>query len=188
MRGAHHQLRNPQHPIVGTPVRAGVVCAFLLLFFLSAHDAISAGIAPDAIATRTNAARRSAAIHTLRFDPILANAAQKRAEEIAASGPFDHVRPDGSSFATVVSPNVYDRVGENLAIDFLRDAPIIGAWHDSPSHRANLLGTQYQRMGVGVASGIVQGLPTIVVVELFGSNAAPDARGWKRLPAALPTT
>lgn len=169
-------------------MRAGVVCAFLLLFFFSAHDVVSAGIAPHDIAAQTNAARRSAAIHALRPDPILTNAAQQRAEEIVASGRFDHVRPDGTSFATAVLPNVYDRVGENLAIDFLRDTPIIGAWRDSPSHRANLLGTQYQRMGVGVASGIVQGLPTIVVVELFGSSAAPDTRGWKRLSSALPTT
>jgi len=80
----------------------------------------------------------------------------------------------------------FDRVAENLAIDYLNETPMMDAWLQSPSHRRNLLNDGYAHIGVGVASGTVDGIPTIVVVQLAGSLRDPATRGWTRLTSALP--
>src|SRR3989338_2498385 len=116
-----HAIRSPWFRS-STLVHTSVVCAFLLLFLSSAPMAVSAGISSEAIEVQTNAERRAAGLPALRHDPLLAHVAKMRAEEIVASSRFDHVRPDGTSFATIIPQHQYERVGENLAIDFLRDA------------------------------------------------------------------
>ncbi|MBI4449924.1 hypothetical protein HY634_02615 [Candidatus Uhrbacteria bacterium] len=173
--------------VTQAPRFVGVVFSFLLFLALP-HGAISAGIHADTVTDRTNTVRVAAGLRPLWTDSALAAAAQHRAEEIVGSSTFDHARPDGSPFSTAVVATGYpfDRVAENLAIDYLSEAPIVAAWLKSPSHRRNLLGDGYAHIGIGVASGIVDGIPTIVVVQLAGNLRDSASRGWKRLPAALP--
>lgn len=166
----------------------GVAACALLLLTTFPHTAISAGINAEAVLSRTTAVRASRGASSLRVDPHLAVAAQRRAEEIVRAAHFAHVRPDGSSFAQLAEElgYPYERLGENLAIDFLHERPMVDAWLASPHHQRNLLAPTYGDTGVGVASGAVNGIPTIVVVQLFGSLRDPLLRGWGRLPAALP--
>ena len=169
------------------PLFVGVVFSFLLFLALP-HGAISAGIHADTVTDRTNVVRIAAGLRPLWTDAELTAAAQRRATEIVQSAAFDHARPDGAPFSAAVVEAGYpfDRVAENLAIDYLNEAPMIDAWLKSAGHRRNLLGDGYAHIGVGVASGTVDGIPTIVVVQLAGSLRDPASRGWKRLPAALP--
>ncbi len=166
---------------------AGVVFSFLL-FLVLPNAAVSAGIHPDAVVAHTNAIRMRAGQSALRVDHALAAAAQHRAEELAAAAHFDHTRPDGAPFSTIVTASGYPfaRVGENLAIDFLNEQPLVRAWMESEGHRVNLLNASHTHIGVGVATGTYHGVPTTVVVQLLGSTRAPAQRGWNRLPSALP--
>jgi uncharacterized protein YkwD len=43
----------------------------------------------------------------------------------------------------------YVVVGENLAEgDFTSDADLVKGWMDSPGHRANILNTKYEEIGI----------------------------------------
>jgi hypothetical protein len=44
---------------------------------------------------------------------------------------------------------------------------------DSPSHRANIVNSNYTEIGVGTAKGTFDGFETVFVVQLFGTPALP---------------
>lgn len=190
MRSIFHMSRAPRGRFLfkpQAPTFVAVVLSFLL-FLILPNAAVSAGIHADAVVAHTNAVRARTGRSALRVDPALAAAAQRRAEELVATGHFDHTRPDGAPFSTIVTESGYPfvRVGENLAIDFLNEQPLVAGWMASASHRANLLNTSHAHMGVGVATGTYGGIPTTVVVQLLGSTRPPAERGWHRLSSALP--
>ena len=83
----------------------------------------------------------------------LQNAANKRAQEIVAS--FSHTRPDGRSFSTVLAEyNVsYRASGENIAAGQRTPSEVMNGWMNSPGHRANILGNQFGKVGIGVHKG-----------------------------------
>ncbi len=45
---------------------------------------------------------------------------------------------------------------------------------ESPTHRANIMNGNYTEIGVGTAEGTYEGYPTVFVVQLFGTPAAPQ--------------
>jgi len=53
---------------------------------------------------------------------------------------------------------------------------VVGAWMNSPSHRENLLNSNYEEIGVAVGSGLLNGKNTTIIVQLF---ASPFAKGVK---------
>lgn len=189
MRPIFDMSRTPRRRLIFKPQAPSFVAVVLafLLFLILPNAAVSAGIHPDAVVVHTNSIRALAGQPSLRVDAVLTTAAQRRAEELAAAGHFDHTRPDGAPFSTIITESGYPlaRVGENLAIDFLNEQPLVRAWVASEGHRRNLLNASHAHIGVGVATGIYQGIPTTVVVQLLGSTRAPDTRGWTRLTSAL---
>ena len=40
---------------------------------------------------------------------------------------------------------------------------------NSPTHRANIVNSKYQEIGIGVVNGVLNGMKTTLVVEHFGS-------------------
>ena len=53
------------------------------------------------IVDRTNQLRQEAGLADLETDVMLTQAAQVRADEMAATGTYSHIRPDGSDRSTV---------------------------------------------------------------------------------------
>src|SRR5207237_597403 len=51
---------------------------------------------------------------------------------------------------------------------FKDDAALVEAWMNSPGHRANILNTKYQEIGVAVGSGMFEGHKTWLAVQEFG--------------------
>ena len=84
---------------------------------------------------------------------------------------FEHINPQGigpSDLATQVGYSFID-YGENLALgNFGSDQDLVQAWMDSPGHRANILNTKYQQIGVAVGQGNYQGQQTWIAVQEFG--------------------
>ncbi|MBI2483409.1 CAP domain-containing protein [Candidatus Uhrbacteria bacterium] len=148
---------------------------------------VSAGIRADTVLVDTNRIRSTAGAPPLHMDTALTAAAQQRAEEILTRQHFAHERPNGTSFATAAQDARYpfSRVAENLAIAFTAEDPLMRAWDQSPDHRRNLWNTQYTDTGIGIASGDFAGIPTIVVVQMFGERQAPNLRLWHALPSGL---
>ena len=112
------------------------------------------------IVDRTNLLRQEAGLSDLDTDAMLTQAAQVRAEEMAASGIYSHTRPDGSDRSTVsdcpyTAENIHrvadrrlEALGKGLAEVVVTD------WEASSGHLKNILNDGLSEIGVGLAGGV----------------------------------
>ena len=112
------------------------------------------------IVDRTNALRRAKGIAALSVNDKLMQAAQVRADEMAASGIYSHTRPDGRKSNTVTDSRY---TGENIhSISELYlnqqhktlSEAVVGLWSNSRAHADNMTSSRYGEIGVGLARGI----------------------------------
>ena len=126
------------------------------------------------IVDRTNVLRRAKGVAALRVNDRLMQAAQVRADEMAASGVYSHTRPDGRKSNTVTDSKY---TGENihsiseLYLDqqqkTLSEA-VVNLWSNSKAHADNMTSSRYGEIGVGLARGINQnGLDCWYCVQVF---------------------
>jgi hypothetical protein len=94
---------------------------------------------------------------------------------MAKNSYFSHDSPTGVTpwhwFKEAGYPFVH--AGENLAVYFTDSGEVVNAWMNSPTHRANIVGSQYREIGVGTARGTYDGFETVFVVQMFGTQALP---------------
>ena len=161
----------------------GIMLVLVLLSFTLANiqailwigsDTLISAILPAVIVDLTNTERDDEVLRTLKRNPTLDHAAKLKAEHMAAHSYFSHYSPDGVSpwHWFDVAGYAYLHAGENLAVHFTDSGDVVEAWMDSPSHRANILNSNYTEIGVGTARGEYQGFPTVFVVQLFGTPQA----------------
>ena len=135
---------------------------------------LTGAVLPSVIVDLTNDERGDQKLGGLTRNPLLDEAAQLKAEDMAENGYFAHHSPEGVSpwywFGEV--GYAYTDAGENLAVHFNDSEAVVEAWMRSPLHRDNILGGKYTEIGVGTARGEWDGVPTVFVVQLFGSPAA----------------
>ncbi len=119
----------------------------------------------------TNQARARQRLAPLQHNATLSKAAQAKVEDMVAKKYWGHVAPDGTTpwhFFEQAGYS-YQAAGENLAYGFLSSNEVIGAWMQSESHRANVLG-DYTEVGFGVKRATnFEGNDTIVVVAFYGT-------------------
>jgi hypothetical protein len=130
-----------------------------------------AAVVPAEIISLTNTERADNSVGNLKEDALLDSAAQAKANDMAQSGYFAHVGPDGKTPWQWISASgyQYQYAGENLAVRFIDSSDVVNAWMASPTHRANMVKPVYTQIGVGVAEGIYQGQPATYVVQYFGT-------------------
>jgi len=118
-----------------------------------------------------NQERKSLGLQSLKENTTLDNAAVLKAQDILEKDYFSHQSPDGVApwYWFKIAGYNYKIAGENLAIGFLDSRELNRAWLDSPSHRANLLNSNYKDVGIAILKGDFQGNETTVVVQLFGT-------------------
>lgn len=151
-------------------------CLAALLFvsqvqiFVDRVPQLSAVIA-SVVVELTNDERTAEELGTLRVSDALTAAAARKATDMAEKGYFAHTSPEGVTPWHWFKESGYTFVyaGENLAIDFEESPDVVRAWMESPSHRANIVGTQFTEIGVAVAQGEYEGRPATFVVQLFGT-------------------
>jgi len=73
-------------------------------------------------------------------------------------------------------------------MNFSETYQVIDGWLNSPSHKANLLNTHYEDVGVAVLSGQVNGENRVVVVQMFGSPKVGSNSIVPKAEAAETTT
>ena len=110
------------------------------------------------IVERTNALRAERGIASLTTNDKLMQAAQVRADEMAANSVYSHTRPDGREYTTVTDCKY---IGENIhriADWALQDKTVsevaVWSWNRSAGHQDNLLDKTYAEIGVGLARGV----------------------------------
>lgn len=97
-----------------------------------------------------NAEREKAGLPALTTNSTLTAAANKRAQEIKQT--FSHTRPNGSSCFTVLGEYgiSYRTAGENIAYGQKTPKEVVNGWMNSPGHRANILKSDFGKVGIGV--------------------------------------
>ena len=104
-----------------------------------------------AVLELVNQERAKQGLPALGANSKLNEAANIRAKEIVEK--FSHDRPDGSSCFTVfdqVGTGRYFAVGENIAAGQPTPQWVMDTWMNSSGHRANILGSDYKNIGIGL--------------------------------------
>ena len=114
-----------------------------------------------------NDAREAAGVDALALDPALCGAAQLRSGECVSK--FSHTRPDGSSYKSAISEAGVScgYTGENAATGQSSAKQVVDSWLNSEGHRANILNSNYTRLGVGFAPNTGNHYQGYAWVQLF---------------------
>ncbi len=146
----------------------------------------------------TNKEREQFNLQDLQINEKLSEAAKAKAEHMFAHNYWAHVSPEGTEPWDFILAEKYDYVyaGENLAKNFSTSKDVIQAWHDSPSHRDNLLNKNYNEVGFAVVNGVLDGYDTTLVVQMFGkareeiafSSKEQETRVLEKISAESATT
>ena len=138
-----------------------------------ANDANVDAMKQDII-DRTNALRKENGIAALTTSDKLMQAAQVRADEMAANTVYSHTRPDGRNFNTVTDcPYMAENI-HRIATRYLsqHDVSLVEAavdgWANSETHLRNIRNERLNAIGVGIAKGInAAGEESWYCVQLF---------------------
>lgn len=165
-----------------------IVFPFYLLF---PKTSFFADVVASTLVSLTNEERQARGLFPLKENPVLAQAALAKAQDMLKDGYFAHFSPSGTSPWYWFKQNGYNYkvAGENLAIGFVDSGEVENAWENSPSHMQNLLSPQYKEIGIAVVKGVFQGKETTLVVQFFGSQAALKTQvKITPTPSSKPTT
>lgn len=142
----------------------------------------------------TNEERVAGGLGSLTLNGSLNQAAQAKANDMAARNYWSHNTPDGNPPWVFFDAAGYDykSAGENLAYGFDNSTETIIGWMNSPGHKANIMNTGYVDVGFGIANADdYQGTgPQTIVVAMYGSPqvlaAAPAAKPAPVKPTPAP--
>lgn len=124
------------------------------------------------IVDRTNALRKENCVAALRVNDKLMQAAQVRADEMAAHTVYSHTRPDGQKFNTVtdcpyMAENIHRIADWTLSEQTLAEQAVAD-WNISAMHNKNMLNPKLSKIGIGLARGVNDnGNPCWYCVQLF---------------------
>lgn len=141
------------------------------------------GIATDITAQKllllTNQDRQSNGAGPLVLNSELNDAAASKANDMFAENYWAHNSPTGKTPWVFIKNSGYQYVyaGENLARGFTKPEDVVNAWMASPTHRENMLSTNYTDVGFAVKEGKLLGEETVLVVEMFGNTTLAQNKG-----------
>ena len=124
------------------------------------------------IIDRTNALRKENGVAVLRVNDKLMQAAQVRADEMAAHTVYSHTRPNGGKFNTVadcpyMAENIHRIADWTMSNQTLAERAVAD-WSASTTHNKNMVNPKLSEIGVGLARGINDtGDPCWYCVQLF---------------------
>ncbi len=107
-----------------------------------------------------NKERTAIGLSELQMDKDLMDAAMIRASELSLY--FSHTRPNGTSCFTASSK----ANGENIAAGYSTPEYVMQGWMESAGHKANILGENYQTIGIGA----IKYGSLCYWVQLFGTD------------------
>lgn len=154
--------------------------------FAPSTQAYSLAITTENVFTLTNQSRSDEDLPKLKYNDVLAKAAQAKADDMLARQYFAHNTPTGETPWVFITKAGYNYIvaGENLAVDFVKAETMGDAWMNSPGHRANILNKNYEEIGIGISSGQYNDHVAIFVVQMFGTQM-PQAYKAKTTPTKV---
>lgn len=117
------------------------------------NQGIFSGIHPfiQKVLDLTNLQRSRFGLNPLTLNADLNRAAQTHSESMALDDFFSHTGADGSSpFDRIRATGyTYSTAAENIAAGYSTPETVVEGWMNSPGHRANILNSDLQEMGIG---------------------------------------
>jgi uncharacterized protein YkwD len=184
----------PSAPLVQRPVVRRVLAALAVAFaaatfWVAIQPADTFAWSPgnydsgseQELLTRTNQARASAGRRALRWDSDLASIARSRSKDMIERGYFSHeIAGSGRHVWDLMSDRgyCYRLAGENIGWnqhwpDGQETAEIQKSFMGSPGHRENLLGPDWDVVGIGAYKGADgKAMWTVVFADKCGAVAA----------------
>jgi uncharacterized protein YkwD len=113
-----------------------------------------------------NRERAAHGVRALRADGKLARAARGHARDMVAQRYFSHDSRNGASFSTRIKRSGWTRarrsytMGENIGWgggSLSTPRAMVQAWMNSSGHRANILSSSFDEIGIGIANGAPTG-------------------------------
>lgn len=102
-----------------------------------------------------NEERAKEGLKALVLDDALCAVAQQHCDDMVARSFFDHINPDGESpFDRMENNGIwYMAAGENIAAGQRTPEAVMESWMNSPGHRANILSSDYGKIGIAYTNG-----------------------------------
>lgn len=118
----------------------------------------------------TNKKRNESGLGNLVINDQLSRAAAAKAKHMFEKDYWAHISPGGVTPWDFILGAGYDYVyaGENLARNFSNSKDVVEAWCKSPTHKENLMSSNYDEIGFAVVNGVLDGYETTLVVQMFG--------------------
>ncbi len=126
----------------------------------------------DNILVSTNIQRATEGLPALKLNTKLVQSSTLKTNDMIAKQYFEHESPTGKSVSDLGTEVGYNYIimGENLALGNFKTADdLLLAWMNSPGHRANIMSTMYQEIGVYASKGDYQGREVWFAVQHFGT-------------------
>ena len=146
----------------------GLVGCFLTLSVLSAAAQANPRLERDLVAL-TNVDRASNGLSALVENERLIELARERSDDMQVRNYFGHeIPPDGTLvFALMDARSIaYRAAGENLAANNAGESATVqraqSDFMNSPSHRANILESRFDEIGVGAIPGPTKNVFTVL--------------------------
>jgi hypothetical protein len=131
---------------------------------------VTSDFTDSALLKTVNSDRSISNVGPLALNYKLEQAAQSKAEYMVSHDFWSHTAPDGKTpwlFITSAGYS-YKIAAENLAFGFDDARSTVIGWMNSPDHRANILNSNFQDVGFGIASSpnyLGKGPEVIIVAE-----------------------
>lgn len=153
-----------------------IYCAFAMLLCVAVTQALwfvpAQAIGGYSIMSLSNSERAAMGVSGLSYSSSLAYAAQLRAQDMIDNDYWSHTSPNGSGMGYFLGAAGYPvyAAGENLSRGYDDDSSVISAWMASSGHRATILNSSYNEVGVGFVSGLLGDEHTTIVVAYYAAR------------------
>ena len=166
-----HALSRKSISLFGGLLLTMKVLALFSIDAIPVGQAYSSAITVENVISLTNQSRTGNSLAPLIESLALDSAAQAKANDMLANQYFAHVSPSAKTPWDFIANAKYNYIiaGENLAINYYSSESVEQAWMNSPGHRANILNSNFENIGIGISQGQYQGVPAIFVVQMFGT-------------------
>lgn len=168
------------------PVKTIFALIFILILNIGSLG-LARAASTDTLIDLTNASRAANGLANVTENNKLNTAALAKANDMFTNQYFAHTSPAGKTPWDFIKAAGFDYTyaGENLAIGYDSDQELHDAWMNSPTHRANIMSANFHEIGMAVVTGKYENATTTIVVQMFGTEAAPAVA---EVPAPANTT
>lgn len=200
-----HECNN-HHPHA---IRHYSFLAYALIFLLANYvafpilginksRALASTINTDELISLTNQERQAKGLNLLKKNDRLTAAAIAKGNDMLKKQYWDHFGKNGETPWQFIKGSGYNYIfaGENLAKDFQTSLEAHLAWMHSPTHKENILNSNFKDIGIAIVKGDFFGKDSTIIIQMFGNDTlssnqpsqasiSPDNLSTKFLPPAI---